>query len=140
RGLTREEVEEGAQARAHAPGEGGLALDGLDDAPEELLDHRVVRGEKRLLLVLEVLVEGPARDAGDTDDALDRHLAVAGRARHVGHGGEDALALVLRNEAARQAMTAWRQLVRFAPSRAVRTGHSVRKHSCLGGRETRLFF
>ena len=76
---------------------------------EQPFHDRVIGGEKARLLVDEQVVEGPPRHPGVVDDVLDGGLDVALFSGNDGQRLEDAPALVLDDERAREAVPAARQ-------------------------------
>ena len=89
-----------------ACGQSVLLLEGLGDPLAQFRHHRVVGGDEALVLAAEVLVEGAPGDgrvAGDVGDGCPR-VAVLGN--RLGEAGDQALALVVGDELARQAVPA----------------------------------
>ena len=84
-------------------------LEGGGDPLAQLLHHRLVGGDEALVLAREVLVEGAAGDGGGAGDVGDRRARVAMLGDRLGDPGDQALALVMGDELARQAVAPRRQ-------------------------------
>ncbi len=109
--LGRRELEERFETRDHSGRERVARRVCGAHAIEQLGADLVVRGEERVLLALEVVVEGPSRYAGGADDRLDAHRRVPDQADDIRHRVEDPHSLVLGDVATGQAVASRRELV-----------------------------
>ena len=108
-GFGGEELEHRRDPGPHRPRPLLLLIERLGHPPAQLGHHRVVSRDEALVLALEVLVEGAPGDRRVAGDVGDRRPRVAILRNRLGETRDQALALVVADELAGQAVAPRRQ-------------------------------